>query len=226
MLSSVLKFPAMENSSFVIRSMREDDITQVAEIDREAFPTEWMFRSISSYQRELSNPLAQYLVACTTNEILPRLEQPIASHSTFFRGLFRRNSKSTREKRLLEYVVGFNSFWLMANEAHIISIAVRNKYRRMGIGEALLIFSIDLAIKLEASVITLEVRASNEVAQALYRKYGLYVVGKRIRYYSDNGEDALLMNTDSLTSASFQSCFQELKKNHAKRHKELSLQRL
>lgn len=223
-LTIMLKFPLMQNSKYIIRPMIGEDIPQVAEIDREAFPGEWMLRSLSSYQRELDNPLARYLAACTTKEMLAKLNQPTAPQLRFFRGLFHSNSILTREKRPLEYIVGFASLWLMANDAHVTSIAVRSEYRGMGIGEALLISGIELAIGLNADVVTLEVRASNQVAQILYRKYGFHVVGKRLRYYSDNGEDALLMNTDSVTSASFQSCFQRLKKDHVQRHKEISSQ--
>jgi ribosomal-protein-alanine N-acetyltransferase len=105
----------------------------------------------------------------------------------------------------------------MLNEAHIIAIAVRNNYRRKGIGEGLLISVIEVATQLHANVITLEVRASNVVAQALYKKYGFRVVGRRPRYYSDNGEDAVLMSTDTITSAPFQTCFQQLKEAHSQR---------
>ena len=45
---------------------------------------------------------------------------------------------------------------------------------------------------------TLEVRASNEAAQGLYRSFGFEVVGRRPRYYSDDGEDALIMTTPAL----------------------------
>jgi len=219
----MLKFPAMGNSSYIIRSMREDDIPQVAELDRDAFPGEWMFRSLFSYQRELSNPLAHYLVAWTLKELPTKLGQPTAIQLPFLRGFLHRNYLLTEKEHPIECVVGFASFWLMVNDAHITSIAVKNEYRGMGIGEALLISIIELATKSNADMITLEVRVSNEVAQALYRKYGFHVAGKRLRYYSDNSEDALLMNTDSVTSTSFQSCFQKLKDDHAQRYSEISL---
>ena len=45
---------------------------------------------------------------------------------------------------------------------------------------------------------TLEVRASNEAAQALYRAFGFDVAGRRARYYTDDGEDALVMTTPAL----------------------------
>jgi ribosomal-protein-alanine N-acetyltransferase len=110
----------------------------------------------------------------------------------------------------------------MLKDVHITTIAVRNNYRRIGIGEGLLISIIELATQLNASIITLEVRASNEIAQTLYKKYGFQVVGRHLRYYSDNGEDAILMNTDNITSASFQARFQQLKMAHAQRHNEVS----
>jgi len=217
----MLKFPAMEKLSYIIRPMREGDILQITEIDREAFPSEWMFRSLSSYERELSNPLARYLVASTPKEMLTKLSQPIPPQIRFFRGLFHRDSPLTKEKRPLDYILGFASFWLMSDDAHIISIAVRNEYRRMGMGEALLISIIELATRLNANVVTLEVRASNEVAQTLYRKYGFHMVGKRLNYYSDNGEDALLMNADNVNLASFQAHFQQLKRAHSQRWGEM-----
>jgi ribosomal-protein-alanine N-acetyltransferase len=75
----------------------------------------------------------------------------------------------------------------------------------------LLISIIELATKLNASTISLEVRVSNKVAQALYKKYGFRDVGIRRAYYSDDGEDAVLMDADALALASFQSNSQQLK---------------
>jgi ribosomal-protein-alanine N-acetyltransferase len=59
----------------------------------------------------------------------------------------------------------------------------------------------DLALRLNARVMTLEVRLSNRSARDLYAKFGFKPVGVRPRYYSDNGEDALIMTTEALTSA-------------------------
>ena len=59
--------------------------------------------------------------------------------------------------------------------------------------------------------VTLEVRTSNVVAQQLYRKYGFAVVGLRKGYYSDNHEDALIMTTDAICTAGYQSRFQDLR---------------
>jgi ribosomal-protein-alanine N-acetyltransferase len=214
----------MQDLSYIIRPIGESDILQIAEVDREVFPSEWMFRSLSSYQREFKNPLAHYLVAYTIKEILPKLRRSAVPQIPFFRGLFSRKRLPPEEKCEPQYIVGFAGLWLVAKEAHIISIAVRSQYRKEGIGEALLISIIDLATKSNADVITLEVRASNEIAQALYRKYGFRVVGRHPRYYSDNSEDAVLMSTDNLILASFQSHFQILKEEYTQEHSRISLQ--
>ena len=52
--------------------------------------------------------------------------------------------------------------------------------------------------------LTLEVRVSNESAQALYHKYGFTRQGVRRRYYSDNGEDAHIMTTEDVDTPRFQ----------------------
>lgn len=116
-----------------------------------------------------------------------------------------------------QLVVGVTGFWLMAGEAHITTIGVRQAYQRLGIGELLLISTIDLALTRQAQVITLEVRLSNTAAQELYQKYGFTKRGARRCYYTDNREDAVIMTTDTLTSAPFQSQFQQLKRAYAER---------
>jgi ribosomal-protein-alanine N-acetyltransferase len=95
-----------------------------------------------------------------------------------------------------EMIVGFAGFWLIAGEVHISTIAVAPEERGRGRGEWLLLNLLLLACELEPLLVTLEVRRSNTVAQSLYRKYRFAEVGLRRRYYSDTGEDALLMTVD------------------------------
>ena len=71
-----------------------------------------------------------------------------------------------------------------------------------------------LNANLNADVVTLEVRVSNKQAQTLYEKYGFQKVGIRRAYYTDNGEDAIIMTTDSLNSTHFQDSLQKLKHVH------------
>ena len=213
----------MPQVNYIIRPMKYEDIPQVAQIDREAFSSEWMFRSQASYKRDLSNSLAHYVVACTKNEATPKLSVQGVQKLPWFKRLFSYNHYPSTT----EHIIGFAGFWLMLREAHLIVIAARNNYRRVGIGEGLLISVIELARQVNANVVTLEVRVSNETAQALYKKYGFQVVGRRPRYYSDNGEDAVLMSTDAITSISFQANFQQLREFHSQKWRQaLSIARL
>lgn len=203
----------MAEANCIIRPMKDEDIPQVAQIDREAFSSEWMFRSQDSYKRDLNNPAACYVVACMKKEVIPKLAGQDVQKVPWFKRLFSYN----HYPNTAEYVIGFAGFWLMSKEAHVTVIAVRNNYRRVGIGEGLFISVIELARQLNANVVTLEVRVSNETAQSLYKKYGFQVLGSRPRYYSDNGEDAVLMSTDIINSVSFQAHFQQLKKSHSEK---------
>lgn len=95
-------------------------------------------------------------------------------------------------------LVGYSGYWLIGNEAHISTIAVHPNWRGVGLGEILLLNMLYLAYRHPAHLATLEVRTSNTVAQNLYQKYRFEVVGKRIRYYRDTGEDALIMTLSPL----------------------------
>ncbi len=89
-------------------------------------------------------------------------------------------------------VVGVGSLWLAPDEAHITSLAVAGEARRRGHGRRLVRALVALVGSLGMEAITLEVRASNGAARALYRGRGFEEVGERRRYYPD-GEDAVIM---------------------------------
>ena len=205
-----------------MRLMRKEDIAQVIEIDREAFPTLW---PPPNYQHELQNRLAHYIVAGDEGETVeePRievsLEKGISGLASKVRQLFNHDRFFGNKLPLSgrQYIKGFAGFWIMANEAHITNIAVRKIHRRQGIGELLLTSVIDLATELNARIITLEVRTSNAAAQNLYYKYGFTQVGIRHGYYTDNGEDAVMMSIENITSAPFQAHLHQLKQAHSKR---------
>jgi ribosomal-protein-alanine N-acetyltransferase len=101
----------------------------------------------------------------------------------------------------MERVVGFAGVWLMVDEAHITTFGVHPEWRRQGIGRRLLVRLLELADELHARRLTLEVRAGNLAAQALYRRFGFAVEGRRPRYYTDDGEDALVMTTPPISGA-------------------------
>jgi ribosomal-protein-alanine N-acetyltransferase len=191
-----------------VRPMELDDIPQVSEIEREAFPPPW---PATNFKRELTtNSMTHYLVACEelNDDNMPCEIQSYKSRldmfSSFIRGLLGIETASLASR---QRVMGFAGLWFIADEAHLANIAVRETYRQQGVGEQLLIASIKYAIEHDASFITLEVRASNGAARALYAKYGFVEVGIRKGYYTDNKEDAVLMTADRIRSVSFRENF-------------------
>ncbi len=220
--SKIKTFFEGKGLSYYVRLMCKEDIAQITDIDREAFPNEW---PPVDYERELHNWLARYIVACDDSETGVEPEITVAPKKGFSKLASRVRQWFNYEPAFgsglppsgRQYILGFAGFWVMADEAHITNIAVREIHRRRGIGELLLMSMIDLATGLNASKLTLEVRASNIAAQSLYYKYGFSQVGLRRGYYTDNKEDAILMSVEDITSASFQSRLNQLKKAHSQK---------
>jgi ribosomal-protein-alanine N-acetyltransferase len=193
--------------------MTADDITQVVEIERESFPSMW---PQTAYRRELQNKLARYIVLAEPADP----DAPNPARPGAIRNALRRIVGPPAGTQ--EHLLGFIGVWMMAGEAHIVTVAVREARRRMGIGERLLIACIELAMDAGQELVTLEVRKSNEGAQRLYEKYGFQRVGLRVRYYTDNNEDAVLMTTPDLTTASYVGLFERLRDEHRARYPDLS----
>jgi ribosomal-protein-alanine N-acetyltransferase len=97
-------------------------------------------------------------------------------------------------------IVGYLGYWLIIDEMHISTLAVDPDHRRMGIADDLLEGALDRAAEQGGRLATLEVRESNVAAIQLYRKHAFEVVGRRARYYRDDGEDAILMTRLDLRS--------------------------
>jgi ribosomal-protein-alanine N-acetyltransferase len=89
--------------------------------------------------------------------------------------------------------------WFIVDEIHIATIATHPDFRKQGIGEKLLLFTLQSAKNEGAVSSFLEVRENNDAALNMYRKFGYVENGRRVGYYKDNGEDAILMNLDSLS---------------------------
>lgn len=97
---------------------------------------------------------------------------------------------------VLEYnqeIIGYCGIWVIIDEAQITNLAIHSHYRGQRLGKQLLSHSIEFIRMLGAQKLSLEVRASNDVAQNLYRKMGFQAGGIRKNYYTDNQEDALVM---------------------------------
>jgi ribosomal-protein-alanine N-acetyltransferase len=90
-------------------------------------------------------------------------------------------------------VVGYAGMWVIADDAHITTLAVHPQKRRAGLGSRLLDHLIVSAGGRGVARVTLEVRESNRAAQLLYHKFRFEGRGRLPRYYGDTGEDGLVM---------------------------------
>jgi ribosomal-protein-alanine N-acetyltransferase len=210
-------------TKYVVRPMRFEDIDAVGEVERECFSTPW---PSSAYRRELrDNRLGRYIVLVEVRDptATPPRAEPIADEqATGVRRAmgqllrpFSRPTSSVMPSN--ERIVGFAGMWLMLDEAHVTTIGVKRELRGHGLGEILFATLLQIAIDVGAHRSTLEVRISNQSAQALYRKYGFHDEGVRRRYYSDNNEDALIMWSERLESPAFQKLYSELRADLARR---------
>lgn len=95
-----------------------------------------------------------------------------------------------------ELVAGYLVFWFVADELQLHNIAVRAPLRRQGIASRLLSRMLQTAHHEKVNCVRLEVRSSNSAARKLYENVGFVIEGVRRGYYSDTGEDALMMSMD------------------------------
>lgn len=214
---------------YVVEPMAVEDIDEVIEIEKEAFTTAW---SPSSYRRDLlENRSARYIVLRELpddgGEGLDEAAKASSSaeseeHRTGLQRIvegLKRLAGKPQDPSLHKRgrILGVAGMWLIVDEAHLTTIAVRSEYRGRGFGEVILVKALDITRQLGFRVMTLEVRVSNVAAQSLYKKYGFQTVGLRRRYYTDNNEDALIMTTDEIASPEFEARFAALKAANARR---------
>ena len=98
-------------------------------------------------------------------------------------------------------LVGHGAVLLLADTAHISTIAVAPDHRRRGIGGDILLALVRGVLARGGTGITLEVRVGNEAALALYRRFGFGPAGVRRKYYADTGDDALVLWAPDLDDA-------------------------
>jgi [ribosomal protein S18]-alanine N-acetyltransferase len=145
-----------------IRDATASDLPRITEIERISYATPW---SLKSFERELSLPFSKILVAET---------------------------KPPQSASASRVMAGFLCRWLVADECHVLNIAVHPEHRRHGVGFRLLDTAITEAIAKQAACVTLEVRRANLPARQLYRK--LKFEERRLRrHYYGPGEDAIVM---------------------------------
>jgi ribosomal-protein-alanine N-acetyltransferase len=107
-------------------------------------------------------------------------------------------------------LIGYGGLWLVMEQAHVSTLAVRPLWRGRGLGELVFAALIENAMAGGCDELTLEVRLSNRPAQNLYAKYGMEVTGRRTRYYPDNHEDAWIMASPVLRGEAYRSAFADL----------------
>jgi [ribosomal protein S18]-alanine N-acetyltransferase len=181
---------------FDVSAMTIRDVAEVTALEQRVFTCPW---SVHAFRYEVQqNPMAHFAV------VRPRQSagQDRVSGGPVQRWLHRSVSGPATTPLL-----GYGGLWMIVDEAHICTLAVHPEWRGKGLGDLLLQYLLDKALVLEAAVATLEVRASNHVAQRLYRKYTFAEAGLRKGYYQDDHEDALIMTTVLLSSVEFQAAF-------------------
>jgi len=133
----------------------------------------------------LSIEQRSFLSPWNRNMFIQEILSPIARNLTLW--------VTTDEEPIL---AGYLIFWMVAGEVHLQKIAVRPEFRRRNAATCLMIALMNSAREERYRSIFLEVRRSNSAAIKLYEKFGLVIKGMRPSYYSEEGEDALIMGMD------------------------------
>ena len=182
-------FPDFNNPISYVRDIQRDDIAHILAV-----------RKLTDQERVAANNQNSGLLQSITSKLpIPGLGNGNANTSQFD-----------------ERIAGMVSIWTVLDQAHITAIATSPSERRRGIGGLLMVLAINEAIDRGAEVATLEVRKSNQRAQALYKRFGFTETGLRHKYYADNNEDALIMSTPYMRQPSFRRLFQRQVDEHIK----------
>lgn len=203
---------------YVIDEMTVDDIDEVHAVETRSFPSAW---PLSAYRRELRNRRQSYYVVLREDPDAPAELSTVPRRfpdeeedggKLQFLPFLRRRSGPPKDS-----IRGFAGMWILLDEAHVTTIGVDPDYQGHGLGELLFVALIDEAMQRGATWVTLEVRVSNQAAQALYRKYGFTTQGRRPRYYSDNNEDAFIMWSESLKEGAYRERLRALRADALRR---------
>lgn len=204
-------FKEQKEISFTCRFVRKEDLVALARLEALCFAGErWNERMLTEM---LENPCANMFVLCAENNGLTA--DTIDADRTNRREQSNRMDAAQEEQRASVTnetvctnisngtsaqlacaalpVVGWGGIWCVADEAEIASVCVDPAYRRLGGGTKLLQTLLRQARLSGAQNVYLEVRASNQAAQKLYRCAGFECIGVRKRYYTNPSEDAVLM---------------------------------
>jgi ribosomal-protein-alanine N-acetyltransferase len=152
------------DQDIAITAMTEHDLLEVVEIEESSGLSRWGW---AAYYAELQGNNKDLMMVARVPDAEKRRGHP----------------------RLAGYIVGR----MGADELHINNVAVRDDYRRRGVGRALLNLILERGKRSGIPCAFLELRAGNSAALALYEECGFRVTAQRSKYYSDPVEDALVM---------------------------------
>ena len=115
-------------------------------------------------------------------------------------------------------VVGYGGLWVVNGEAHITTLGVDPEHRRNGIGERLLIALLSEAIIRGAKHVALEVREGNLAARRLYGRFGFQQVDKRLNYYADNRENAIVLQVENVNTSEYSHLLRQMAANRTEKY--------
>ncbi len=170
----------MPISSLQLQGLDESLLPHAVALDQRALGGLW---SLDGYRQELVRSSSRLVGLVSQVDLVDNMSEP----------------------RLL----GIGCLWGIEDEAHIILLAVDPAYRRQGFGKMLLYGMLAIASRQSLVRATLEVRATNQAAISLYEKFGFQVAGRRKGYYSETGEDALILWLGKMQTPAFQATLQD-----------------
>jgi [ribosomal protein S18]-alanine N-acetyltransferase len=187
--------------SIALQPLPESLLAAAVELDQAALGGLW---TAENYRQELERSSSDLLGMWTLadggaldNTLQDNELQVLASPGPL--------SQSAAHSQLV--LLGVGCAWTILDESHLVLLAVHPRFRRQGLGCAILLGLLNDARNRGSNYATLEVRASNQAAIALYEKLGFKTAGRRPRYYSDVSssisEDALILWCSGLQSAEF-----------------------
>jgi len=157
---------ALELKDISIERMSEHDLLEVVEIEEQSGLSRWGW---AAYYAEMQGANRDLMLVARPSKSATLDSSPIAG-----------------------YIVARET----AGELHINNFAVRSEFRRCGIGATLLNQVLHEARRRRATAAFLEVRSTNQAAQALYEKCGFRAIARRTNYYSEPKEDAVVMSLE------------------------------
>lgn len=166
-----------DRTDLEIRFLEEADVPSVAALEQEVFGTPWSEETVrrAVVHAEETVDGEQEEAACK------------AAYGAF--GAF-------YNEKLAGYLFAMS----VAGESELHRIAAAQRFRRQGVGDALMKHFLSWSLSYGEGGIWLEVRAGNEAASALYKKHGFLEAGRRSRYYHNPTEDALIFHLGEIPS--------------------------